>query len=77
MAANKPFSFWQFLSKYNSVIPIIQRDYAQGRKGKETLRKGFFGQLIDSLKGIGSLKLDFVYGCTADANEVSGSIVYP
>lgn len=77
MATNKPFSFWQFLSKYNSVIPIIQRDYAQGRKGKETLRKEFFGQLIDSLKGIRSLKLDFVYGCTADANEVPGSIVYP
>ena len=35
----RAISFWDFLNQYNIEIPIIQRDYAQGRKGKETLRE--------------------------------------
>ncbi len=59
------FSFWSFLKKYKIEIPIIQRDYAQGRVGKEYLRKNFLENLInaleDSRKG-NKLILDFVYG---------------
>ena len=31
-------SFWKFIQQNAIEIPIIQRDYAQGRIGKEYLR---------------------------------------
>lgn len=44
-------------------IPIIQRDYAQGRIGKEHLRERFLGKMFDVLCGKGgTMTLDFVYG---------------
>jgi hypothetical protein len=55
---------WQPLSKIE--IPIIQRDYAQGREGKEELRKNFLGALLDAVKGK-ELELDFVYGSVKDS----------
>lgn len=54
-------SFWKFLKKNSIEIPIIQRDYAQGRLGKEYLRKKFLTSLMDALEGK-ELKLDFIYG---------------
>ena len=50
MATNKRATFWQFLSQYKIEIPIIQRDYAQGRSGKESLRKNFLNDLKESLE---------------------------
>lgn len=63
----KETSFWYFIQDNAVEIPIIQRDYAQGRKGKEKLRKNF---LVDLKKALDNekpyngkaLKLDFVYG---------------
>ena len=40
MTGNK-ITFWSFIQKNKIEIPIIQRDYAQGRLGKEYLRQGF------------------------------------
>ena len=62
-------SFWSFIKKYQIEIPIIQRDYAQGRTGKEKLREGFLTNLKQALDGKlphdeTVLKLDFVYGAT-------------
>jgi len=55
-------TFWNFLS-YNGIeIPIIQRDYAQGRDGKEELRKSFLRDLKSALDTKVQMKLDFVYG---------------
>lgn len=56
-------SFWSLLAHHAIEIPIIQRDYAQGRKGKEHLRVA----LLQSLKNAltlpdKTLTLDFVYG---------------
>lgn len=62
MNNNSKTSFWQFLDKHEVVIPIIQRDYAQGRKGKEDLRHRFLSNIKDSLCNYKELKLDFVYG---------------
>ena len=56
------WTFWQYLGKNKIAIPIIQRDYAQGRKGKEALRKKFLIDLKESLEEGKPLKLDFVYG---------------
>ncbi|MBO7225251.1 MAG: DUF262 domain-containing protein [Bacteroidales bacterium] len=62
MDNTKAISFWQFLEKYKIEIPIIQRDYAQGRKGKEELRRSFLTNLKEALDKEKELKLDFVYG---------------
>jgi hypothetical protein len=59
--------FWEFLQNHKIEIPIIQRDYAQGRIGKEKLREKFLTDLKNALDGKFAnnekvLKLDFVYG---------------
>lgn len=64
MENNQLYTFWELLKEHEVFVPVIQRDYAQGRKGKETLRKKFFNGLIDALHDPTNhfLKLDFVYG---------------
>lgn len=60
---SKKISFWSLLESKKVVIPIIQRDYAQGRKGKEFLRERFLSQLFDAFQEDAKpLVLDFVYG---------------
>ncbi len=64
--ANKT-TFWNFIKNNRIEIPIIQRDYAQGRAGKEYLRKSFLGNLKKALDNESpfkdtEMKLDFVYG---------------
>ena len=69
---SKKFSFWSLLESKKIVVPIIQRDYAQGRKGKEFLRERFLGQLFDALQEDAKpLVLDFVYG------SVEENTLYP
>lgn len=58
----KKTTFWKFLTDNTIEIPIIQRDYAQGRERKEHLRKNFLSDLKDALDNGKELKLDFVYG---------------
>lgn len=60
-------SFWNFIKNNNIEIPIIQRDYAQGRNDKETIREQFISYLKDALRSSVSGQsepyiLDFVYG---------------
>ena len=38
---NNTYDLLKLLDKYKVVIPIIQRDYAQGRKDKQFIRKTF------------------------------------
>lgn len=64
----KPISFWNFLNENTIEIPIIQRDYAQGRLGKENLRKNFLADLKHALDSDKTMKLDFVYGSTEKGN---------
>lgn len=69
---NDKVSFWKLLSEKKIIIPIIQRDYAQGREGQEFLRERFLGQLFDALKdNANPLVLDFVYG------SVENNTLYP
>lgn len=64
----KNCSFVEFLDKYEAVeIPILQRDYAQGRldlQNKELNRKGeiFIKVLFDHLCNDRSLSMDIIYG---------------
>lgn len=54
-------------------IPLIQRDYAQGRNGSRiaAIRHDFLGALIEAISGGDALDLDFVYG------EIQGSTLRP
>lgn len=67
----KETSFWKFIQENEIEIPIIQRDYAQGRLGKESLRKNFLSDLkkaLDNEKPYKdkAMKMDFVYGSMED-----------
>lgn len=57
------YNLFKLLEEYKVVIPVIQRDYAQGRKGKEFLRKSFLTQIKKSLEDPNNkTTLDFIYG---------------
>ncbi|MBJ8054820.1 hypothetical protein JDS87_23435 [Bacillus cereus] len=45
MQESKVFSFWELINKYYITIPIIQRDYAQGREGAQHIRSVLFDAL--------------------------------
>lgn len=56
-------TLWELLKRQQVVIPIIQRDYAQGRNGNEYVRRAFLKEIERCLGRADSfLTLDFVYG---------------
>ena len=62
-------SLLQLLSGYKIIIPIMQRDYAQGRISSKvtSIRKRFLNQLrVAITEGTKPLELDFVYGYTKE-----------
>lgn len=62
MAENRKYTFWTFIQENKLEIPVIQRDYAQGRKSKKDLRKSILTNIKNALDNNNKLKLDFVYG---------------
>ena len=49
--------------EYNKIeVPIIQRDYAQGRLEQESVRNRFVDYLVGALANNQNVELDFVYG---------------
>ena len=58
------FNLWKLLNEYRVIIPIIQRDYAQGRKENDYIRKTFLKDIKDCLcsEPPEQLTLDFIYG---------------
>ncbi|MBD5204633.1 MAG: DUF262 domain-containing protein [Bacteroidales bacterium] len=82
MENNRRYSFFQLFTKgiterpgnYKLVIPIIQRDYAQGRDNDKAneVRHDFLNQLFDYMTAeCGGHDLDFVYGTTSSATDLS------
>jgi hypothetical protein len=63
-------NFWQLLTKYQVEIPIIQRDYVQGREENKRIRKKIISKFNEALSGKPT-KLDFIYG------NVKNNIFYP
>lgn len=60
--ANK-HTLYSLCQAYDKVeIPIIQRDYAQGREKQDKLRDRFVEYLLSSLQKQSAIELDFVYG---------------
>ena len=61
---NCKLTFWQLLSTYKVEIPIIQRDYAQGRLSENAtaIRGELLESIYDALVYDMPLDFDFVYG---------------
>ncbi len=66
MSTIQTLTFWQLVNKYIIEIPLLQRDFAQGRNDKksEEIREKFLNDLLESLSSAEkkSIELDFVYG---------------
>jgi hypothetical protein len=66
-------TFWSLVDKSNIEIPIIQRDYAQGRTNNqkaEKVREEFLPEIKSRLDNKESLHLDFIYGCEQNNNLI-------
>ena len=61
---NSTYSFWQLISEYRIEIPIIQRDYAQGRPfdNETSIREELIDSIYKALTENKYLDFDFVYG---------------
>ena len=63
---NAKYNLKSLLENYRVVIPLIQRDYAQGRKDKRTteVRKNLLQDINTALidTNVGPLDLNFIYG---------------
>ena len=82
-------SFKSFLEKYHVEIPMIQRDYAQGRTTDDVnrVRNRFLDAIKDYLKQPGpnpeTMKLDFVFGeiekvwSTSEVSQLVKLVVVP
>jgi hypothetical protein len=73
--SNSDITFCGLFERYNRVeIPILQRDYAQGRAGEREVREEFLEALHAALSKSPDdpslpLNLDFVYGNVDDGNS--------
>jgi len=67
-------SFYKLFKEknYKIVIPIIQRDYAQGRKKEKEVRDAFLDALFTYLKdNLPNRDLDFIYGTLNDDDGIT------
>lgn len=60
--SNNKYTFWRLLENYSIKIPIIQRDYVQGREKEKRVRENFLNAIYKKLKNNDELHLDFIYG---------------
>lgn len=69
-------SFFQLFNEkqWRIEVPIIQRDYAQGRESAKEIRHTFLRSLKEHLDSGENIDLDFVYG---SLSEVDNSIFIP
>ena len=56
------YSFWKLLNQKEIEIPIIQRDYAQGRIDEKEIRSEFLDALCNAIIKNKNINLDFIYG---------------
>lgn len=65
---NTKYTFWKLITEYSIEIPIMQRDYAQGRISERTnsIRKELLDSLLFSIDDDTNIDFDFVYGTVKD-----------
>lgn len=72
------YTFWKLLNKFTKIeIPIIQRDYAQGRPSEGKIRNKLVNHIADALKNGCPVELDFVYGMIMENERTSQSLFIP
>lgn len=72
------YTFWNLLNQFTKVeIPIIQRDYAQGRPSEAKIRGKFINHLAEALKHRNPVELDFVYGMIPENERTLQSLFIP
>lgn len=60
--SGETLTFSDLLKKHQVEIPIIQRDYAQGRLDQVKIRESFLTTLHESITSKKPITLDFIYG---------------
>ncbi|WP_337966830.1 DUF262 domain-containing protein [uncultured Flavobacterium sp.] len=64
------YTLYKLLENNVVKIPLIQRDYAQGRESEIDLRNSFINKIKEILnEEVEKLNLDFVYGYTEKSNQ--------
>lgn len=56
------YSFYELVGQYKVKIPILQRDYAQGREENISICENFLKALKESILLNKTINLDFIYG---------------
>ena len=66
-------TFFQLFTekKWSIEVPIIQRDYAQGRESAKVIRDTFLGSLKEHLDSEQNIDLDFVYGSLSEGDNTT------
>jgi len=64
-------TFWSLIEKYSICIPIIQRDYVQGRNNEQVIdaRRKLLHDMRVSIETCRNLDLNFVYGKVHEKNK--------
>lgn len=60
------YSFYELVEEYKVKIPILQRDYAQGREENISICENFLKTLKESILLNKTINLDFIYGNVDD-----------
>lgn len=73
------YNIVQLLEECNKItIPMIQRDYVQGRVDKAYIRKAFLSEIYDSLsKDDAPLCLDYIYGYSKSDDGKENKVFFP
>lgn len=59
-------SFKNLVEEFQIEIPLIQRDYAQGRAEEENKARNFLDAILNGMNSPNGLNLDFIYGSTIE-----------
>ena len=72
-SGNGKYTFWMLISRYEIMIPIMQRDYAQGRVSEDVsaIRTELLDSIYNALINEKNMDFDFVYG------TLKNGILYP
>lgn len=64
-------TFWELINEYKVKIPLVQRDYAQGRIDERStdIRNLLLEHLKEAIEGKRFVDFDFVYGTVTDDEE--------
>jgi hypothetical protein len=78
---NDMYTFYSLISQYNIEIPVIQRDYAQGRETPKakSIRKDIVSSMLKAVlyeNEEDKLFFDFVYGKIIDSTDTNGKKIF-